>query len=215
MASSSAPILRYEIGSTVAPGDRLGSLRSVKSGIGTFVKGGNVYASLLGTLKLTENAEQPPVAQVQGSKPIAALQTLTVGQVTIGRVLRITSMQAFLEILATTSVMTGETILLKEPQQGAIRREDVRTGASEQVKINESFLPGDLVVCRVLALGDQRKYLLTTAAPELGVIYAESSKSGNQMIPSSWKEMTCPESGAKEPRKCARPRTIKTESHTS
>jgi exosome complex component CSL4 len=135
------------------------------------------------------------------------LQVLTVGQVALGRVVRINTMQASVEILATTSVL-GETILLKEPQQGAIRREDVRAGASERVQIHESFLPGDLVICKVLALGDQRRYLLTTAAPELGVIYAESSSSGKQMVPSSWKEMSCPETGAKEFRKCARPSAL-------
>ena len=145
--------------------------------------------------------------QVRPRKAIASLNLLTVGQVAIGRVTRITLTQAFVQILATTSV-TGDAILLAMPQEGTIRREDVRTGATEQFKIHESFLAGDLVICKVLALGDQRRYVLTTAEPELGVLFAESRVSGIQMTPSSWKEMSCSVTGSKELRKCARPRAL-------
>ena len=93
--------------------------------------------------------------------------------------------------------------------EGAIRKEDVRTGASEQVLlIQESFLPGDLVLARVLSLGDTRRYLLGTAEPQLGVLRALSATSGKPMIPVSYKEMECPETGVKEPRKCAKPRKL-------
>jgi exosome complex component CSL4 len=219
---ASVPGLRYEVGSTVVPGDRLATIRTVQSGIGTYVKAGNIYASLAGKLEVVQQntletseskghgPEQTPQSlqtiQVKPFKPIASLQLLMVGQVAIGRVIRITMMQAIVEILATTS-FTGESILLSEPQQGIIRREDVRSGASEQVLIHESFLPGDLVICKVLAL-DQRRYVLATSEPELGVLYAESRTSGLQMVPSSWKEMSCPETGTKEVRKCARPRVL-------
>lgn len=43
-----------------------------------------------------------------------------------------------------------------------------------QVAINQSFRPGDLIRARVLALGTMREYRLTTAEPELGVVFARS-----------------------------------------
>ncbi|GKY94027.1 hypothetical protein MPSEU_000369500 [Mayamaea pseudoterrestris] len=225
--AASIPGLRYKIDSIVVPGDRLATVRTARSGCGTYVKAG-IYASLVGRLQIrdeqlptqdvlpspstdsaTGTMDQGPTILVQPSKPIASLQLLAVGQVAIGRVTRITRMQAFVDILATTSV-TGESILLGEIQQGTIRKEDIRAGASEQVQMQESFLPNDLILCKVLALDQQqrRSYVLATCEPELGVLYAESRTSGLQMLPSSWKEMSCFETGTKEPRKCARPRTL-------
>jgi exosome complex component CSL4 len=74
--------------------------------------------------------------------------------------------------------------------------------------MQDNFLPGDVVLASVLSLGDARRYLLTTAAPELGVIHAVSAASGQPMVPRSWKEMKCPVSGRTEPRKVAKPRDL-------
>jgi exosome complex component CSL4 len=97
--------------------------------------------------------------------------------------------------------------------------EDIRAGASEQLVISDCFQPGDLVICRVISLGDSRRYFLSTAETELGVIRALSrnangngngnGNNGIPMMPISWKEMECPETGVKEPRKCAKPAALK------
>jgi exosome complex component CSL4 len=58
----------------------------------------------------------------------------------------------------------------------------------------------------VISLGDSRRYFLSTAENELGVIKAVSASSGEVMIPISWKEMQCPKTKAKEARKCAKPK---------
>jgi exosome complex component CSL4 len=216
------PGLRHEVGSIVVPGDRIASVRTVKSGVGTYVKAGNVYASVVGKLQIAElpgpanpgansksHAQSPTyyVVTVKTKRPISSMKLLAVGQIAIGRITRITMLQALVDVLATTSV-TGEAVLLDESQEGSIRREDIRSGASEQVQVHESFLPGDLVICKVLAVGDQRRYVLATSEPELGVLYAVSQTSGMQMVPCSWKDMICPDTGAKEPRKCAKPRVL-------
>jgi exosome complex RNA-binding protein Csl4 len=180
---------------------------------------------------------------------IASTHVLSVGQVVLARVQRISVNQAFLEILAmakqlmatttTTSNTTRSHILQDDNNnnnnknqndintssfarfqkdalyEGTVRREDIRSGASEQVQIQESFLPGDLVLCRVLSLGDNRRYFLSTAEPDLGVLYACSAKSGKPMMPISWKEMQCVETGSKELRKCARPRDLASSSLSS
>uniref|UniRef100_A0A452VA36 Exosome component 1 n=1 Tax=Ursus maritimus TaxID=29073 RepID=A0A452VA36_URSMA len=73
-----------------------------------------------------------------------------------------------------------------------------------QVEIYKSFRPGDIVLAKVISLGDaQSNYLLTTAENELGVVVAHS-ESGVQMVPISWCEMQCPKTHTKEFRKVAR-----------
>jgi len=244
---SSLPTLRYAVGTAVVPGDRLCTIRHVAPGEGTYVRGGHVHASVVGILGVVPAATAaggaaaastaaaddrggggaPPNyyrAVVQPSRPIASRQVLSVGDVVLARVVRIAAMQAFVDILAFDrndrdgygTVTTAR--LLFHPCEGTIRREDVRSGASEQVQIRDSFLPSDLVLARVLSMGDARRYHLTTASPELGVIYATaateaaggggSSKKGPPMVPVSWKEMQCPVTGRKELRKCARPRAV-------
>uniref|UniRef100_A0A2K6GTV2 Exosome component 1 n=1 Tax=Propithecus coquereli TaxID=379532 RepID=A0A2K6GTV2_PROCO len=72
------------------------------------------------------------------------------------------------------------------------------------VEIYKSFRPGDIVLAKVISLGDaQSNYLLTTAENELGVVVAHS-ESGVQMVPISWCEMQCPKTHIKEFRKVAR-----------
>ncbi|XP_053438867.1 exosome complex component CSL4 isoform X2 [Nycticebus coucang] len=72
------------------------------------------------------------------------------------------------------------------------------------VEIYKSFHPGDIVLAKVISLGDaQSNYLLTTAENELGVVVAHS-ESGVQMVPISWCEMQCPKTHIKEFRKVAR-----------
>ncbi|XP_044518600.1 exosome complex component CSL4 isoform X5 [Gracilinanus agilis] len=80
----------------------------------------------------------------------------------------------------------------------------VKTSDNGEVEIYKSFRPGDIVLAKVISLGDaQSNYLLTTAENELGVVVAHS-ESGVQMVPISWCEMQCPRTHTKEFRKVAR-----------
>uniref|UniRef100_A0A671EXV9 Exosome complex component CSL4 n=1 Tax=Rhinolophus ferrumequinum TaxID=59479 RepID=A0A671EXV9_RHIFE len=93
---------------------------------------------------------------------------------------------------------------LKNSFRGTIRKEDVRATEKDKVEIYKSFHPGDIVLAKVISLGDaQSNYLLTTAENELGVVVAHS-ESGVQMVPISWCEMQCPKTHTKEFRKVAR-----------
>jgi exosome complex component CSL4 len=186
-----APILRYATGSTVVPGDRIGSIRQATSGIGTYSKGGHIYASRVGRLE-----ESNGVISVDNEKHHVVLKQ---GQVVLARVERLTMTQAHLEILA------ADDKLLVHTYQGILRREDVRTGATVQVKLQDCVMPGDIVLCRILDTG--RLYILSTAEPQLGVIYATDSQ-GTPLAVKSWKEMQCP-NGESYARKCARPATTK------
>jgi exosome complex component CSL4 len=208
-----APTLRFEIGSTVAPGDRIGSVRQISPGVGTYSRGGHVYASAVGLLTLapagekeeTEHASLLPIVsvQLQRGRQYASSKVLTTGMIVLGKVLRVAMQQVVIEIVAAEGVGG-----LRYPHEGAIRREDVRAGATEEIQLYDSFRPGDAVLCRVLSLGDSRRYYLSTAEAELGVVRAFCSTSGKLMVPISWKEMECPETKAKESRKCAKPTNL-------
>ncbi|KAL4190966.1 hypothetical protein AMTRI_Chr07g27250 [Amborella trichopoda] len=54
-----------------------------------------------------------------------------------------------------------------------------------------------------LSLGDARAYYLSTAKNELGVVSAQSA-AGATMIPISWTEMQCPQTGQIKQRKVAK-----------
>jgi hypothetical protein len=58
-----------------------------------------------------------------------------------------------------------------------------------------------------LSLGDARSYYLSTAANELGVIWAKS-EIGNVMVPVSYQEMEDSVTGVTERRKVAKPEDI-------
>ena len=208
------------LGSNVCPGDRLGRARHFKSGPGTHVKGGLVFSSLVGIISM-EKDPQPTIRVDRSSNHNAVL---SVGQAVLCRILRISTQQAVVEIVAFDAALSEPAVTeggTRLPQfrpiaafasatlpNGVIRKEDIRSGASEDVEVYSSFLPGDIVHAKILSLGDSRRYFLTTCEPELGVIRAICSSSGKHMVPLSWKEMQCPETKAKELRKCAKPVTI-------
>eukprot|EP00532_Pseudo-nitzschia_australis_P001732 CAMPEP_0168181536 /NCGR_PEP_ID=MMETSP0139_2-20121125/11292_1 /TAXON_ID=44445 /ORGANISM="Pseudo-nitzschia australis, Strain 10249 10 AB" /LENGTH=237 /DNA_ID=CAMNT_0008102165 /DNA_START=168 /DNA_END=882 /DNA_ORIENTATION=- len=146
------PVLRHKEGSTIVPGDRIGTIRQARPG-GTCVRGGHVYACLLGRLTLTEatvanatedsggtgdddvgsdgngnsNNQVPAfVCSIISSKPPATNQVLKVGQRVVGRVSRITPQNALVEI----RVAEGVGPLRLPHYEGAIRLEDVRSFVS-------------------------------------------------------------------------------------
>ncbi|KAM6066823.1 exosome complex component CSL4 isoform 3-T3 [Chlamydotis macqueenii] len=93
---------------------------------------------------------------------------------------------------------------LKSTFRGTIRREDIRATEKDKVEVYKSFRPGDIVLAKVISLGDaQSNYLLSTAENELGVVVAHS-EAGVQMVPISWCEMQCPQTHTKDFRKVAR-----------
>ncbi|KAM7016386.1 exosome complex component CSL4 isoform 2-T2 [Passerculus sandwichensis] len=93
---------------------------------------------------------------------------------------------------------------LKSTFRGTIRKEDIRATEKDKVEVYKSFRPSDIVLAKVISLGDaQSNYLLSTAENELGVVVARS-EAGVQMVPISWCEMQCPRTHTKEFRKVAR-----------
>lgn len=221
--------LRFPVGTIVAPGDRLGSLRVVSPGVGTYARGGHVFASSVGTLQqvvVRTNVDtkedndgdvtQQVMAVVISSKaPPATSRVLTKGQLVLCRVTRIMLQQVAVEIIAAANCPLLNN---SNKPEATIRREDVRHGTSsaEELVLESCFRPGDWVLGRIVSLGDARRYLISTAELELGVVRAtttlgSTSFTGQQqqqqqyfMQPTSLKEMKCPVTGRREPRKVAK-----------
>ena len=183
----------------VVPGERIGSVSLLAPGSGTYVRNGLIYSKLCGTKVIHE-----PTSTDNGDRQVVDI-VRDDGHQTLPEVDSI----ATCKVLGTNPRMSKVVILsvngnaLKDQFQGVIRKEDVRATEKDRVKMYESFRPGDIVLAKVISLGDARSYYLTTAENELGVIYAVS-ESGGPMFPISWCKMQCVKTGRIEFRKVAK-----------
>jgi exosome complex component CSL4 len=155
-----------------------------------------------------------------------------VGDVVYGRITKISSLQANLEILVIENqgavasdsgfgaFGSGEGLIsggahgagggvsttgdIGEGFGGIIRIQDVRETERDKLKMQNCFKPGDIVRATVLSLGDGNNYYLSTARNDLGVVFAKSA-AGQQMYALDWETMKCSVTGKTESRKCAKP----------
>mmetsp|Transcript_9038 Transcript_9038/g.16593 ORF Transcript_9038/g.16593 Transcript_9038/m.16593 type:complete len:192 (+) Transcript_9038:49-624(+) len=181
----------------VAPGHRLGDAEDQLAGRGTYAEAGHVYASVSGQLRQAEGStlEVIPAEELGG----AACAVPEVGAMVIARVVRMSQDRAECDI-----VSVGDTPL-RERFRGVIRKQDIRFFEVDKIQMTECFRAGDFVRAQVLAAGDARSYVLSTALSDhLGVILAQSV-AGAAMSPISWCYMKCPLTGQKEKRKVAKP----------
>ena len=197
------------------PGDRLGHTADYRSGAGTYVRQGHIYASLVGRktiMAVGDEASSTSTSTSASAGGRGSLPTLSVvrpadallhelpavGSVVTGRVMRINARFAQLDIICCADRP------FKGSFEGLIRRENVRSTEIDRVEIFKSFRPGDVVRAEVLSLGDAKSYYLSTANVNLGVTMARSETAGVPMIPVSWEQMQCPITQEKEYRKVAK-----------
>jgi exosome complex component CSL4 len=117
-----------------------------------------------------------------------------VGDVVNARVLKTSIRHVNLDIVPVDTLETFS---------GLLRSSDVRSSDIDSVEVHKCFRPGDIVRAKVLSLGDQRSYYLTTAEEDLGVVQCRSKKTGNLLVPLDSKTVICRESGETEQRKAA------------
>lgn len=178
------------------PGQRLCSLGDgSEAGVGTFSMNGFIYSSLAGYVTRRVNEEGLSIVEVKTHLEQNVIPS--VGCVVTAKVTRVTPR------FCRASILAVDNILLREPFSGILRKEDVRAKEKDQVQMHKCFRPGDIILAKVLSLGDALSYLLTTAENELGVVMA-TSEAGSMLVPISWCEMQCPITFAKENRKVAR-----------
>ncbi|KAK8858391.1 hypothetical protein IAR55_002618 [Kwoniella newhampshirensis] len=189
MASSSTQIL--------LPGQPLPSSLTAppvpQLGSGVYEYGGKILASVIGIPK-----REGAIVSVIGREESG--NTPDVGSV----VTRLSPLQAHVTLTTSNNRPLPES---SEEFVGVIRIGDVRLTERDKVKMGECFRLGDLVKANVLSLGDARSYYLSTAANELGVVYA-TSESGNPLVPVSYQEMEDEQTGKRERRKVAKPEGI-------
>jgi exosome complex RNA-binding protein Csl4 len=204
--NSSPGVPVFAAGQKVVPGDALGGLGPA----GSMVVGSGCYVSESGVVRsrivgVTNVGVDPGdggkrtcnVVPFEGDNKKDVIVPKT-GDYVTARVKRIHRMYAGVDIL-----MVG-TSVLTTPCDGVIRKFDVREAAIDEVEIEASYQPGDLVLAEVISLGDRRRYLLSSAKPYLGVIKA-SSADGNPLERVSFSEMRNQVTGEIEKRKVARP----------
>ena len=184
-------------GSVVLPGVRLCPSDNVHlGGHGTYTQHGYIYSSLVGEMKLVNNADKTVTVEVEGLSE----DSLVPGQqdVVTVRIMSVNPRWAKCNILCVGDVV------LSESYRAVIRKEDVRQTEKDRVELYKCFRPGDIVLARVISLGDAGGgYLLSTAENSLGVVIAKS-EAGALMVPVSWTEMQCPSSYSVEERKVAK-----------
>lgn len=177
------------------PGQRLcASGDRFLGGDGTYAQQGYIYSSLAGLIKIVRQKDKKTLVEVQRStrKNVPAP-----GNVVTVKVLNVTHR------FCKCSIIAIEDNNLWEPFRGIIRKEDVREFEKDKVEMHKSFQTGDIVLARVISIGDALSYFLSTAENKLGVVVALSPL-GLPMIPVSWAVMQCPVSSVREFRKVAR-----------
>lgn len=185
----------------VTPGEVLGKSSDLKAGTGAYVSSQDhaVYASLTGFRRILspppDAPDQRPTVEVTGHKAHGPVPEP--GSIVTARVTRVMAR------MASADIMCVGTKSVREKFSGIIRQQDVRATEIDKVDMHLSFRSGDIVRALVLSLGDARAYYLSTAQNELGVVCAESA-AGATMVPISWTEMQCPQTGQVEQRKVAK-----------
>ncbi|XP_075246777.1 exosome complex component CSL4-like [Convolutriloba macropyga] len=201
------------------PGEKICSVTEGDAGEGVFQRDGSIYSSLTGVQHIIERKESvdgeslPPLIQVIPSTRTVRTSVPEIGQVVVCRVTSTNSRLCKCDIIGVEGrFLPTSPALNGSPYHGFIRKEDIRATNKDRVEVFKCYRPGDIVLAKVLSLGDSYSYALTTAENELGVVYAVGDKvltsstefSRDPMLPLSYCEMICPETFDREPRKVAR-----------
>ncbi len=100
------------------------------------------------------------------------------GDIVTAKVLSVNPRSAKLHLLCVREAA------LSEPYRATLRREDVRATEKDRVEMYKACRPGDVLLARVLSMGEASSgFLVTTAENELGVVIAYSEASGAKMVP--------------------------------
>ncbi|OMH78787.1 Exosome complex component csl4 [Zancudomyces culisetae] len=190
----------------VTPGRRLGLTSEYIPGQGVYVRNDTIISSSRGTLEITnpihnsssgtgpdetlnkiidvpqgeDSKTQKPIISVVKSKFPSTIPT--VGSIILGKVTKINIKQAFVVILSVGDLLCHEEfngiISISNLEILPNRVQDVRATEKDKVQIFNSFRPGDVIRAKVISLGDQKSYYLSTASNELGVIFAQATLTG-------------------------------------
>lgn len=174
------------------------SSSTCKGGAGIFSRGDYLCASVVGRLvehKASSDTEQGTIVDIQRPQASTPVVYPCIGDLVICKVVKVSLRQAFVDIIQ----IQGQDVV--ETFSALIRSSDIRSSDIDAVEIHRCFKPRDIVKARVLSLGDQRAYYLTTAEPELGVVSCRSNTTGSLLVPLDEKTVICEKTQEKEERK--------------
>ncbi|KAL4470173.1 hypothetical protein ABPG72_009098 [Tetrahymena utriculariae] len=163
------------------------------AGQGCYEQNGKIFASICGKCQIDKDNI---VSIISLGNKVANLQ---VGSIVTAKVLRLRDNKVEVKI------MMVEDAIINYNLQGIIRKQDVRQTNLDILKMEEQFIPGDIIKARFISYGDSQKLYLSVTEDELGVVFAKHTESKQLMIPYSWEEMICIQTGQKEKRKVAKP----------
>lgn len=196
----------------IVPGDIIGSIDHYHAGIGTYIRGDNIHASIVGSVVIEKHqngdSSNGIVIKENDSIHIISLKgyiaTESVLNITDEVICRVTGISLYQVSVSILYVRDRE---LKKRANGVIRKEDIRSTEIDKVIIHECFRAGDIIKARILSYGDARQYYLSTSEDNLGVIYAKSQSSKHKlmkMIDDNYSEMIDEETKTIEKRKVAK-----------
>jgi len=157
------------------PGDMLGNVSNLNSGKFTYIEEetGNIFASVVGVVHKTA------MPDLNGNRTISVKGAFKekilpeINDIVLCEVKKLDTNRAFTKILC----VGGEAVKDAECE-GILRIQDIFPKVRD-IPLSKSFRAGDIVRAKVISLGNQRNYYLSTAMPDLGVILAR--KDGEEM----------------------------------
>jgi exosome complex component CSL4 len=217
----------------VVPGDELGECDSLDGGAGTFIRGGRIYASVVGVRRVSEaaagagagagrasvsvsregwggegggdgtSAASSAAPTTSSSSSSSSSSAVVVPEVGDSVLARVTRITP---LAAMCEILVCRGLTLPVPFSGMLRKEHVRASEIDAVRMDECYRPGDLVAaaCASLGAGGSNAYLLSTTDVSHGVVYARSEATGNVLRAASFEAMEDPVTGAREKRKVAK-----------
>lgn len=185
-------------GEKVFPGKFLGYISEYGIGdSGVYQKEDRLYSSLSGEIEIKTDQLSKPIISIHNE--LSEYQPKINNEV-YAKITKIMKNQGICEIFANKSKPIRTL-------QGIIKHENIKNDYKE-FDIFDCFVPGDVILSKIIAV-DQSSYIyLSTSEPHLGVVFAKSQLSNNIMMPVSWEEMECLETHTREKRKVAKPECI-------
>lgn len=179
------------------PGDRLCKAdEKTIPAAGTYKCEDYIYASLAGQVVIKHSSKDVKFVGVDGNNKASRTLPSPNDVVTC----QVTSIQTN---MALCLIWCVNAHVLRQPFKGMVRKDDIRHHEKDLIDISKCCLPGDVIIGKVIGIGDNGRYLISIADKEFGVVIA-TSEAGATMIPVSWVEMMCPKTNFREERKVAK-----------
>ena len=180
------------------PGMFLGYIYEYSTGSsGVYKKDDKIFASISGEIIIDRN-HTPPKIEVRNES------TEYIPKIGDEVYIRITKVS---KNAATGEILSSKIRPIRNPIMGLIKSENVKNDFRE-FDMWDCFVPGDIVLCKIISIDQTNFIYLSTQDPNHGVIFAWSPITKNIMMPVSFQEMICLETKIKERRKVAKPTSI-------